>query len=418
MVQAVRLTATWVLPIDAPPIRDGAVLVASDGRIAAVGTAADVPNPLTTLSHEFPHGILAPGFINTHTHLELTGLEGTVPDRSFPDWIRTLRQRKATRDPTAFRDAAREGLRRSFASGVTTIADTGDSGATVDVLGELGGAGIYYQEVFGPHPDQAQESLADLVQTMKGLDRRGSSPRIRLGVSPHAPYSVSGPLYQAVGQYARELGWPIAVHLAESQAETDLVTRGKGHFADAWAARGIPPLADVSHGGGDRSTRSPVAWVDHHGVLGSTTLCIHAIAIDAADIALLARTDASVAHCPRSNLYHHDHTAPLTSLQAAGVRVGIGTDSEASVSPADIRMDARLAASTAGLAAEDAVRMLTMDGAHALDDSTVGNLAPGQWGDVVVVSGGECSDPYAGLLRKESRVLATWIGGRAVYPIP
>ncbi len=106
--------------------------------------------------------------------------------------------------------------------------------------------------------------------------------RIRLGVSPHAPYSVSGALYAGVAQLARERGYPIAVHIAESVAESDLLGSASGGFADAWRGRGIP-LPTLPG-------RTPLAWLDQHGVLGPTTLCIHVVQASTKDLVLLART--------------------------------------------------------------------------------------------------------------------------------
>ncbi|MFL5505929.1 MAG: amidohydrolase family protein, partial [Gemmatimonadales bacterium] len=195
-----RLSATWVLPITAPPIRDGAVLVDEAGRIAAVGPDDAVPAPPGVPSERFEDAVLLPGLVNAHTHLELTGLAGTVREASFPDWIRKLRQVKAERSYADFLAAAKQGIRDCWAAGVTTVADTGDSGAVIEALAELGGRGVSYHEVFGPHPGQVDESMAGLRCRVEEL-RRFTSERVRLGVSPHAPYTVSRELYRSVASW-------------------------------------------------------------------------------------------------------------------------------------------------------------------------------------------------------------------------
>src|SRR5829696_3705419 len=173
-----RIAAGWVLPIAGAPIESGAVLFGPDGRIYSIGPDRAVPRPPTVPAFDFPDAALLPGLINTHTHLELTGLEGRITAPEFPAWIRSLRQLKTTRTPDDYLRAARQGLADCFAGGVTTIADTGDSGAVIRVLADASGSGIAYQEVFGPHPSQAEESLAGLQRRVQELSSL-ASPRVR-----------------------------------------------------------------------------------------------------------------------------------------------------------------------------------------------------------------------------------------------
>ncbi len=373
-----RLSARWVLPMGAPPIRNGAVLLDADGRIAAVGPDAEVPSPPGVPQSDWPSAVLLPGFVNAHTHLELTGFAGLADEADFSAWIRRIRALKAERTPAEFLAAAREGLASCHAAGVTTVADTGDSGAVIQALAEAGGSGVAYHEVFGPHPDQWRESLAGLQQRVGEL-RRFVSDRVRLGVSPHAPYTVSAELYVAVARYAEREGLPMAVHLAESEAESSLLHDASGAFADAWTARGIPlpPLPG----------RSPVAWLETHGVLGERTLAIHVVRAEQGDVDRLVRTRTAVAHCPRSNRRHAHGAAPLAAFLEAGLRVGVGTDSVASVGVLDLLAEVRAARALAGLDAEAALALATRDAARAIGlGEEVGTLQAGRWGDVAVVA--------------------------------
>jgi len=202
VVRQRRIAAGWVLPMAGAPIERGAVLIGAHGRIQSIGPDHVVPRPPGVAASEFPDAALLPGLINTHTHLELTGFQGQVTEAEFPSWIRSLRQLKTTRTPDEYVQAARRGLADCYAGGVTTIADTGDSGAVIKVLAEAGGSGIAYQEVFGPHPAQAKESLAGLERRVQELSHLTSS-RVRIGVSPHAPYTVSAPLFSSVAAFLR-----------------------------------------------------------------------------------------------------------------------------------------------------------------------------------------------------------------------
>jgi cytosine/adenosine deaminase-related metal-dependent hydrolase len=426
VVRPLRLRARWVIPVASPVIPDAAILIGADGRILAVGPDAAVPTPPDAETLDLGRGILLPGLVNVHTHLELTGFDDLAPGREFRDWILTIRDRKQRRSRDEFLAAARAGVRDCWAAGVTTVADTGDSGAVLRALAELDASGIVYQEVFGPHPSQLEESFAGLEEQVRAL-RPLARGRLRLGVSPHAPYTVSGPLYARVAEWARSERLPVAVHIAESPAEAEFVTHGTGPFAEAWKARGIPSLDDSSHQPSARppvrsSSPSPVEWLDRHGVLGPDTLCIHAIQISAADITTLEARGAAVAHCPLSNGRHGHGAAPLKALLDAGIRVGLGTDSVASIGTLDLLAETRAARELAGLDAPAALRLATLEGARALGlGSEIGSLTPGKWGDVTAISprnhhpGPEFDPTEAVLGSTPGDTIVTVLGGRLVY---
>jgi cytosine/adenosine deaminase-related metal-dependent hydrolase len=359
--------------VTAPPLEDGAVLIDGTGRISAVGRNADVPTPHAARAMHFPDAELLPGLVNCHTHLELTHLGGGAKhdEPEFLTWIRRIRELKDATSAEAFYEAALAGVRDCWARGVTCIAETGSTGAAVRALHDLGGRGIVYQEVFGPDPEAVPVSMFQLKSTLHWL-RRLQTAQLRLGVSPHAPYTVSPSLYQVVAAYARDQQLPIAVHVAESREETALVRDGAGPFADALRARGIPIVPRHC---------SPVAYLVQLGVVQPGTLCIHSVQVDEADIELLRGAGATVAHCPRSNSAHRHGRMPLDLFRKAGVPLGIGTDSVVSVGDLDLWADA----GAAGFSGDAAIRALTLDGARALGwDSDIGSLEVGKAGDVIV----------------------------------
>jgi 5-methylthioadenosine/S-adenosylhomocysteine deaminase len=240
-------------------------------------------------------------------------------------------------------------------------------------LHDLGGRGIVYQEVFGPDPRALDESMRELENAVSQL-RRLATSQLRLGVSPHAPHTVSAPLYEAVAGFARRERLPVAVHLAESKGESQFVESGTGPFADAWRARGIAALPH-------RCT--PVEYLRRLGLLNAGTLCIHCVQVDQRDVAILEAAGAAVAHCPRSNRAHGHGSAPLGAFRTAGLRVGLGTDSVVSVGDLDLWAEA----AAAGLDGADALRALTLDGARALGwERDIGSLEVGKAADLAVLS--------------------------------
>ncbi len=394
-----RIRAQFVHPVTAPPIEDGAVLVDDRGTIAAVGPNLVVPTRPGARQLEFPDARLLPGLVNTHTHLELTHLAGKNAEREFAAWIRTLRALKDATTPEEFSRSAEQGVRDAWAAGVTCVADTGSTGAPLEALARLGGRGIYYQEVFSPDPAQCAASMAELDRALARLSPLASSP-LSLGVSPHAPYTVSEPLYRAVADLARRERWPLAMHLAESRAETELVRDGSGAFADALRARGFAVRAQHC---------SPVQYLLRLGVLQRATgwLCIHGVQVDGPDIDVLRDAGVAVAHCPRSNRVHGHGTAPLAAFRRAGLPVGLGTDSVVSVGDSSLLAEATAAA----LDGEDALRMLTIEGARALGlEREIGSLEVGKQADLAVFPSTILHRPPP-----PSTALLTLVAGRVVH---
>jgi 5-methylthioadenosine/S-adenosylhomocysteine deaminase len=320
--------------------------------------------------------------VNAHSHLELTMMRGFLEDLDFARWIIRLNAvKRAVLDRGRMLDAARLGLVEGVRNGITTYADTCDSGVAFDAMIEAGVRGVMYQEVFGPDPAQCATSLAELRDKVTSLRSR-ETPLVRAGVSPHAPYTVSDALYSAVAEYATRESLAVAVHIAESETERDLVERGEGIFAAGLRKRGIatPPRA-----------RSSMELMRRTGVLDTRPLLIHCVRLDAEDVHLVARSRSPVAHCPVSNAKLGHGTSPLIELLDAGVTVGIGSDSVASNNRMDMLAEARatILAQRARvsrhdvLSARDALFLATLGGARALGlDKEIGSLEVGKSADL------------------------------------
>lgn len=374
-----RYHARWVLPIAAPPIADGTVLE-EQGRITWVGPRADAPAGGDDV--DLGDALLMPGLVNTHCHLELTAMRGFLDGLDFREWIQRLtRARAAVLTPAMLFDASRLGVDEGLRAGVTTFGDTGDSGTGFDAMLERGVRGISYREVFGPDPAQCDQAVAELRDKAAAMRERETA-LVRVGISPHAPYTVSDPLFTAAATLAARESYPLAVHIAESELESGLVARGAGAFADGLRARGIAvaPRAE-----------SPVALLERLGVLDRAPLLIHCVRVDARDVAAIAAHDCGVAHCPASNAKLGHGIAPLRDLMAARVRVGLGSDSVASNDRMDLLEEARLASLLAGaregrataLPASVALELATLGGARALGlEREVGSLEPGKAADL------------------------------------
>jgi len=406
----IRYHARWVLPISRRPIEHGTV-VEHAGRIAYAGERIGAPDGTDV---DLGDVALLPGLVNAHTHLELTVMRGFLEGLDFRSWIaRLTRARREALTPEALVDSARAGIAEGLLAGITTYADTNESGAPFRAMLEMGVRGISYQEVFGPDPAQCAESLAGLRAKVDVL-RRDATALVRPGVSPHAPYSVSDTLFEKTAAYAREEGLPVAVHIAESEDESSFVQRALGGWAESHRSRGITVVP--------RAT-SPIRLLDRVRVLDARPLLIHCVRVDADDIGLIARHDCAVAHCPASNAKLGHGIAPLTDFVRAGIRVGVGSDSVASNNRMDLLDEARLAilmqrARTRRfdvISPAEALELVTLGGAQALGlASEIGTLDVGKAADLAAFPlatprSMPVYDPVSALLFAASGAAATFV---------
>jgi 5-methylthioadenosine/S-adenosylhomocysteine deaminase len=400
------LSADWVLPIEGPPIEGGAVSI-EDGRIVAVGTSAELGT-----GTRFDDAVIIPGFVNAHSHIEYAVYAGFGDGLGdFAEWITLHIQRKARLSWEEYIDVARLGGAECLASGVTTIGDCSYSGAAAVACSELGLRATVYLEVFGSEVGAALAHFAEIRERAKD----SFDERVRPGVSPHAPYSVSLDLYRACA----ELGLPIATHISESPAEVAYLVDGTGSWGGYKELLVEPP--------GLTGTRLLAA----HDLLGPHVIAAHCVEIDDDEIDLLASTGTGVAHCPRSNAALGCGVARLNDLRAARARVGVGTDSPASAPSFDFFEELRSVVLTTRarasrpdvLSASEALELGTLGSARALAlDSEVGSLVPGKRADLAVVSlAGSAylpwEDPATAVVfgGAPERVVATYVGGEQRY---
>jgi 5-methylthioadenosine/S-adenosylhomocysteine deaminase len=356
------VSADWVLPVDGPPLRD-AFVSWEDGRITEVGAGR---------ADDHREGaVILPGLVNAHSHLEYAVYAGFGDGEPFGGWLATHILRKRALDHEAMLGIARRGAADSLAAGITTTADYSYSGVAAAAADELGLRAVVYLEVFADEPAVAERQFEETRTRVAETDL------VRVGISPHAPYTCSVEVYR----WALSLGIPVGTHLAESANEQLWLEHGTGPMA-VNAAVLVPPTGK----------RAVATLAD---VLCPQLLCAHCVEVTPSEIALLAEHDVPVAHCPRSNAMLGCGIAPLTELRAAGLRVGLGTDSPASTPSIDPWEELRTAVYAArarelrpdALGAAEALRLATIDAARALAlDEEIGSLAPGKRADLIVLS--------------------------------
>ena len=420
------LSADWVLPISSEPIQKGAVAIEND-KIIEVGKAQTLKEKFPNAEYEeFGEAVITAGFVNCHSHLELSVMRGFLDDveDEFFKWllkIAVTRDQKLTNEDIEISAllGAVEGLRAC----VTCFGNIGRYGkAGFEALKKTGLRSVVFQETeFSPFNEKADEDFAKLKD--KFLDLKATETKlVKVGISPHAPYTVSQKLFELITDYALAENVKISIHAAESKIEEDLMTHGTGAMADFYQARGIdwtPPKL------------SSIKYLAEIGVLEAKPLLAHCIRTDENDWKLIRESGSSIAHCPKSNAKFGHSVAPLEKFLDNNLRIGLGSDSVASNNTCDLLEEARFATLTARaredktrlIFAKELIEMMTLGGAKALQlENEIGSLEAGKQADLVVISLKNIAqqpvhDIYSTLLFASNArdVYLTMVGGEEIY---
>ena len=370
--------AGWVLPIARPPIQDGWVDV-EHGRILRVGDAGERPPGAV---HEVDGAIL-PGLVNAHTHLELSYLHERIPPSpSFGDWVRiVMEMRRRYPDPAdpAIIAPAREAIALAVAAGTALFGEVSNTLVTVPLLRERAMPAQVFHELTG-FTEQEPEAR---VREARARADAAASEVIRVSVAPHAPYSVSSRLFEALAADLEAHPTALSsVHLGETPEEVELLRHGTGAIRQVLEALGRWPAAWRPPGVG------PVEYLDSLGVLHPRMLAVHGVQFDRADLMRLRARGGPLVSCPRSNVHVGVGSPPLALFYEMGVGVAFGTDSLASV--ADLNLFAELHAArrlAPGVAARRLLESATRIGAKALGfDDLFGTIEPGRRADLLVAA--------------------------------
>jgi cytosine/adenosine deaminase-related metal-dependent hydrolase len=417
-------SAPIVLPVSTAPIGDGAVLVDGD-RIVAVGPRAELLAANPGVRERAWSGVLTPGLVNAHAHLQYTDFEELNSlDQPFHVWIGKMVEKRATFTDAMWGESTRRGLHLMLRAGITSVADIVTE--PIGVLPPTARSGIggvsYIEVVFEDARSWSESGRARL------LERLASGPANRkLGVSPHTPYTIAGAVFADCVAIARDKGLRLHPHVAESPAESEYVLTGTGPFAESMTNFGM--AMELIRDGG--SGLSPVQYLDKFGVFGPDMHAAHCVHCDPADRDVLRERGVYAALCARSNKILQSGQPPVADYLRENSPFGIGTDSLASTPSLDLLEEAaalRALALNQGYDASDLDRRIfeaaTLGGAGAMGLTDVGRLEPGSRADLAVfaVPGSESVTPeaaYTALLDAAAdgahTCLGTILGGTIVH---
>jgi 5-methylthioadenosine/S-adenosylhomocysteine deaminase len=379
------IAADWLLPISSAPIKKGAVAV-ENSQIIAVGAKNEVCDQFPDVQvRDFGEAAILPGFVNAHAHLELTVMRGFLDsvENNFFAWLRKLTAARLHFSAEDLFNSTLFGALEAVRAGVTCIGDIAtNANLSLQALQQAGARGVSFQEVINPDINQAQMTFESLVEKTIDLRTRESST-VQIGVSPHAPYSVSPQLFKLVTNFALENALPVSIHAAESRSEKEFIEQGSGLFADFLAAREISWNAPKT---------STIKYLNALGVLETSPLLAHCVNVDESDLELIAQTNTKIAHCPKSNAKFAHGVAPFAKFLTKNIKVGLGSDSVASNNTCDILEEGRFAALLGRahdnfVSADEILRAATLGGAAALGlENEIGTLESGKQADLNVIS--------------------------------
>jgi cytosine/adenosine deaminase-related metal-dependent hydrolase len=395
------LKARYVFPVGSDPIPDGEVTI-DQGQIVAVGR-----HMASGEVEDLGNVALLPGLVNAHAHLDLGDLARPLGTPGMPvvEWLRcVINYRLMT--PSSDHGVARA-LEESLRLGTTAVGDIGQTEPPADVLGRLGVDLTGFLELIAPTPERIESQAA---RAERHVEAARASGLWHAGLSPHAPYSVHPDLLTRAVALSAERHVPLAMHLAESREELELIRHRRGPFREflerlgAWTSELCPTGIE------------PIDYLRQL-ALAHRALVIHGNYLDDASIALLAAESErmTVVYCPRTHAYFGHDAYPLEKMLAAGVSVALGTDSRASSPDLSVLAEMRLAARRHPSVARSVILELgTLRAAAALGRAHVlGSLRPGHRADLVAValSDRDAADPHELLFEGDGDVVAVWCRG-------
>lgn len=384
------ISAEYVLPISAEPIKNGAICI-ENGKILDVGSKKTLAEKYPEAEYEdFGKSAISPGFVNCHSHLEITAMRGYLDefDGDFSSWLVKLTKTRA--EKLSFKDiklAALLGGLEGVKAGVTCFGDIGREGAAgVNALKKNGLRGILFQETeFSPDNASADEDFVKLTDKFEAL-RADEDELVKVGISPHSPYTVSRKLFGKISAFAIANGVKTTIHAAESQHEKNLLEKGEGFFAEIYSEQNVS---------WESPKCSTIEYLSKIGVMESQPLLAHCVTVSPKDIETIKQSGSKIAHCPKSNAKFGHGIAPLGKFFDGEIAIGIGSDSVASNNTCDILEEARFATlvsrvnggSQRFLQPDRLLKAMTLGGAAALGmENEIGSVEAGKQADIIVIS--------------------------------
>jgi len=401
------LKADYILPLIILPIKNGAIYI-KDGVIIECNTFSKILN-IDKRVVELKNVCLLPGFVNAHTHLELTNLKGKITYKnSFIQWIRDIIEAKRYWNEKDYINSLKLSIKNLVATGTTTVVDITTSGLSPQVLFSSNLRGRIYKEITGFKSEMITPVISDLKEYLSNLQ---STNLVDFGLAPHAPYSVNHQLFIKLANLAKKYNLPISIHLAESKEEIEFLTQGTGEVINLLKELNV----------WENDWKSPgltsVKYLNSLNIFDSNVIGVHLNYIDEEEIEILKEKRVGVIHCPKSHKFFQREDFPIQKLIDKGIIVALGTDSLASNDSLSMLEEMKeLKKRYKNLSSEVILQLAIINGAKILGfDDKIGTLQSGKRADVIgikIPNGLSKDRLYDFIVENGEEIIITMIDGK------
>ncbi|MGR3292395.1 MAG: amidohydrolase family protein [Candidatus Scalindua sp.] len=404
------LRSKYLLKDPGDVIDNGAVVIDDGGKIKFAGQFEDIGDVDSCRTIDLGNSAIVPGFVNAHTHLELTHLHKCIKSNSnFTNWIRQLVDKKNDWAESEYALSVRDGIESSLKCGTTTVVDITRDGIALTELLTSRIRKLLFFEIINFDPDTAEDTINDFKELISGINH---DDLLSIGIFPHAPYTVSDKLYRGCKEISEEFDIEIATHIAETKDEVEFLTRGTGHFVSL--LNDFNMLKSWKH-----PELSPINYLKNIGFLENGCILIHCNYMTEDEINLIEKTKSNIVFCPRSHEYFQHDNHPFLILKNRDINIALGTDSLASNDTLSILDEMKLIRKQyCNLKSQDIFYMGTIAGAVALKmDDRIGSLYPGYYADIAVIEFEDTgkSNIYDGIFSQNSECILTIVSGEICY---
>lgn len=345
---------------------ENGMFIVENGQIKDIGSYNTLKKTYSGPTKDLGDKTIVPGLINSHTHLELSHLKGkTLLGQGFEAWVKSLMMlpiKEIDKNTLALTiDSIRQ-------SGTLCVGDISGH-SPQKVFDSLQKSELYYRlfiEFLGFNPPKSNQP--------KWAHNLSPNKHCQIGASGHSLYSTHPNTLQMIKTWSCKNNRPFAIHLAEHSGEVELLTTGRGSFADL-LKKFLLPESYVPPG------MSPIAYADQLGLLDKNTLAVHCVLVNTKDIRILSERNTYVCICPRSNAFIKVGRAPWEKMFKEDISLCLGTDSLASNIDLNLWEEAEYLLKNweTELTLYDLIKFMTVNPAQALDiQKRLGSLEPGK----------------------------------------
>lgn len=369
------LSASWIYPVSSAPLKDGVIAVSADGTISAILTAEQA-HSLQLTGITYYEGVIVPGFINTHCHLELSHLAGKIPEHTgLPGFVQHVMQQREA-DAGSITAAMVTADAEMYANGIVAVGDISNQLISKDVKIN---SHIYYHtfvEAMGFNPARATEIID------KAKDLRGAFAPLKATIVPHAPYSVSADLFAGISSESGAAEESISIHNQETAAENAFFETKTSHFLKLYEYLNLDISFFTTIGKTSLQTYLPLMPALPR------TLLVHNTFTSEADIRFALSTHQHLfwCLCPNANMYIENRLPDVMLMMNQELTITLGTDSLASNHQLSILAEMYILQQHLDIPFEVLLRWATLNGAAFLGlENLFGSLQPGRKPGIILI---------------------------------